>query len=232
MAPIYHFQRQTRIGAENDQERRTELLVSVLCPNFSNLLKLESAIQRTSFARLLGEKLCGSRGDRFEPRMKDRRSWSEWWREFFGLFTDRDRYAAEILSDRYLEKTQYVARLNQQAERMQYPQFRKKLLEIAADERKHTEWLAEKIKILGGRLPDIQPVCESTKNSWQYLLEDLTGAQRSAPELLDQAQRLRGQFPDIAEILERIYRDGVKHREAIRDMLMKSDPQSLSSWLA
>ena len=167
-----------------------------------------------------------------EIRMKDRRSWSEWWREFFGLSTDPDRYATEILSDLYLEKTQHVARLNQQAERMQYPQFRKKLLEIAADETKHTEWLAEKIKILGGRLPDISPVRESTKNSWQYLLEDLTAAQSSAPELLDQAQKLRGRFPDIAEVLERIHRDGVKHREAIRDMLMKSDPQSLSSWLA
>jgi hypothetical protein len=60
----------------------------------------------------------------------------------------------------------------------------------------------------------------------------LTEEQRSAPELLEQAQRLREQFPDIAETLEGIYRDGVKHRETIRDMLMKSDPQSLSSWLA
>lgn len=164
--------------------------------------------------------------------MKNWRGWSDWWREFFGFSTDPDRYAREILSARYLEKTQRVAQLNQQAERMQYPQFRKKLLEIAADETKHTEWLAEKIKILGGRLPEIAPVPESTKNSWQYLLEDLTAAQRTAPELLDQAQGLRAQFPDIAEILERIYRDGVKHREALRDMLMKSDPQSLSSWLA
>jgi hypothetical protein len=75
-------------------------------------------------------------------------------------------------------------------------------------------------------------VNEPSKNSWQYLLEDLTEEQRSAPELLEQAQTLREHFPDIAETLERVYRDGVKHRETIRDMLMKSDPQSLSSWLA
>ena len=164
--------------------------------------------------------------------MKNNHSWSEWWREFFGLSTDPHRHATEILSEWYLEKSQHVARFNQQAERMQYPQFRKKLLEIAADEMNHMEWLAEKIKVLGGRLPDVPAVREPTKNSWQYLLEDLTAAQRSAPELLDNAQRLRGQFPDVAAILERIYRDGIKHREAIRDMLMKSDPQSLSSWLA
>ena len=167
-----------------------------------------------------------------EARMKNKNSWSEWWREFLGFSGDPYCRATEILSERYREKSQHVARFTQHAERMQYPQFRKKLLEIAADEAKHLEWLAEKIKLFGGRLPDVAPVMEGTKNSWQYLLEDLTEAQRSAPELLEQAQSLREQFPDIAEMLERIYRDGVKHREAIRDMLMKSDPQSLSSWLA
>jgi rubrerythrin len=115
---------------------------------------------------------------------------------------------------------------------MQYPQFRQKLLEIAADETRHLEWLAEKLNKLGGTLPDLASMRETRKNSWQYLLEDLLAEQRSAPELLEQAQRVRGQFPDIAEVLERIYRDGAKHREALRDMLMKSDPQSLSSWLA
>lgn len=164
--------------------------------------------------------------------MKNKNRWSEWWREFLGFSADPYCHATEILSERYLEKSQHMARFTQHAERMQYPQFRKKLLEIAEDEKKHLESLAEKINTLGDRLPNVPPVTEGTKNSWQYLLEDLTEAQRSAPELLEQAQSLREQFPDIAEMLERIYRDGVKHREAIRDMLMKSDPQSLSSWLA
>jgi rubrerythrin len=167
-----------------------------------------------------------------EARMKNKNRWSEWWREFLGFSADPYCHATEILSERYLEKSQHMARFTQHAERMQYPQFRKKLLEIAEDEKKHLESLAEKINTLGDRLPNVPPVTEGTKNSWQYLLEDLTEEQRSAPELLEQAQSLREQFPDIAEMLERIYRDGVKHREAIRDMLMKSDPQSLSSWLA
>jgi len=166
-----------------------------------------------------------------ETRMKNN-SWSDWWRKFFGVSGDPYRSATEFLSERYIEKAQHAARLSQQAERMQYPQFRQKLLEIAAAETRHMEWLAEKIKFLGARLPNFAPVRETTKNSWQYLLQDLLAEQRSAPELLEQAQRLRGQFPDIAEVLERIYRDGAKHREALRDMLMKSDPQSLSSWLA
>ena len=164
--------------------------------------------------------------------MNHKHSWSDWWREFFGVSGDPYRSAMQFLSELYLEKAQHAARFNQQAERMQYPQFRQKLLEIAADEARHMEWLAESIRKLGGRLPNVAPVHETPKNSWQYLLDDLLREQRSAPELLEQAQRLRGQFPDVAEVLERIYRDGVKHREALRDMLMKSDPQSLSSWLA
>src|SRR5436190_20383540 len=105
--------------------------------------------------------------------MRDKNSWSEWWRQFLGFSADRSRKASEILIERYIEKSQHVARFTQHAERMQYQQFRQKLLTIAADEAKHVEWLAEKIKLFGGRLPDVPPVPSATKNSWQYLLEDL-----------------------------------------------------------
>ena len=110
--------------------------------------------------------------------------------------------------------------------------FGQKLLAIAADEAKHVERLAEKIKLFGGRLPDVPPVPAATKNSWQYLLEDLNEEQRSAAGLIEQAQSLRAEFPAVAEVLEGIYADGMRHREQIREMLMKSDPQSLSLWLA
>ena len=164
--------------------------------------------------------------------MTDKNSWSQWWRQFLGISADGYTRASQILSERYIQKSQHAARFTQQAERMQYPQFRKKLLGIAADEMKHVEWLAEKIRLFGGRLPSVPPAPEPTRNSWQYLLEDLTEEQRCASDLLEQAQSLREEFPGIADVLERIYQDGVKHREMIRDMLMKSDPQSLSSWLA
>ncbi len=40
-------------------------------------------------------------------------------------------------------------------------------------------------------------------------------------------QTVREELPDIAEVLERIYEGGEKHRAEIRDMLMRSDPQSI-----
>ena len=39
-------------------------------------------------------------------------------------------------------------------------------------------------------------------------------------------QTVRDKLPDIAAMLERIYEDSEKHRNEIRGMLMRSDPQS------
>ncbi len=93
------------------------------------------------------------------------------------------------MTDRYGEESRHLARFTQHAERMQYRQFRDKLLAIAADEAKHVDRLAEKIKHLGGKLPDVRTI------------------------------------PD-AEVLERIYEDGKRHREILHAMLMRSDPRS------
>jgi rubrerythrin len=167
-----------------------------------------------------------------EVDMAENKRWSDWWRQFLGFSSDGYQRAVEILTKRYVEESRHVARFTQHAQRMQYPQFRDKLLAIAADEAKHVEWLAEKIKLFGGRLPEVSPTFEPVKNSWQYLLEDLNEGQICAAELMEEAQNLREELPAVAEVLERIYQDGVRHRDEIRKMLMKSDPQSFSAWLA
>lgn len=159
--------------------------------------------------------------------MKDDQSWSDWWRQFLGIAGDGRQRAVDILARRYIEESHHVERFTEHARRMQYPQFRQKLLAIAAEETDHVNLIAEKLKQLGARLPDVPPISSGTKNSWQHLLDDLTEQQRCAEELFAQATRIREQFPDIAELIDRIYRDGKRHREIIRDMLMRSDPQSL-----
>ncbi|MGH7796305.1 MAG: ferritin-like domain-containing protein [Candidatus Binatia bacterium] len=159
-------------------------------------------------------------------------SWSDWWRRFLGAAPDTRRIAIEVLSERYIDESQQVARFTEHAEKMQYPQFRQRLLAIAANQAEHVEKIGEKIKQLGGRLPGVPPLPSSEKNSWQYLLEALNEQQRGSAERLAQAQSIRDELPEIAELLMQINEDGVPHRVAIRDMLMKSDPQSLSHWLA
>ncbi len=164
--------------------------------------------------------------------MAENKRWSDWWRQFLGFSSDGYQRALEILTKRYIEESQHVERFTQHAQRMHYPQFRDKLLAIAADEAKHVEWLAEKIKLFGGRLPEVPPISAPVKNSWQYLLEDLNEGQVCAAELMEEARSLRQELPAVADVLERIYQDGVRHRDEIRKMLMKSDPQSFSAWLA
>jgi len=121
----------------------------------------------------------------------------------------------------------HVKLYTQHAGKMQYPQFRERLLVIAADEARHAEWLAEKIALFGGKLPSVPEIPPSEKNSWQYLLADLDEEKHCSAELIEMMQTVRDELPDIAQVLERIYEDGEKHRSEIRDMLMRSDPQSL-----
>lgn len=159
--------------------------------------------------------------------MSFKKSWSEWWRRFLGLSPDGYRRAIEILRGRYIEERQHMHRFAQHAQKMQYPQFREKLLQIAANEAKHVEWIAEKIRLLGGKLPEVAEIPATEKNSWQYLLADLDEEKHCSAELLEQIQTIQLELPEIAEVLERIYEDGARHREEIREMLMRSDPQSL-----
>ena len=155
------------------------------------------------------------------------KSWSDWWRKFLGVSPGGYHQIVKILQDRYVEEMQHVKRYTEHAQRMQYPQFRERLLHIAADEARHAEWLAEKITLFGAQLPSVPEVGNGEKNSWQYLLADLDEEQHCSADLIEQMQTVREELPEIAGVLERIYEDNAKHRSEIRDMLMRSDPQSI-----
>jgi hypothetical protein len=153
-------------------------------------------------------------------------NWSDWWRDFLGLARD-DRYQAlQILQQQYVEASQRASRLNQHALNMPYPHFRGKLLGIAADETKNCDQLAQQIKRLGGTLPAVPETPAVGRNSWRSLLADLEEQRRSAAEVWQQLHRIRLELPEVAELLQRIYETGKKHRAEITDMLMRSDPQA------
>jgi hypothetical protein len=158
--------------------------------------------------------------------------WTDWWRRFLGGAPDSREQAIAVLSERYVNESQLAARFKAYADKMQYPQFRQKLSTIAAEQAGHVEKIGERIRQLGGRLPGVPPLPSSEKNSWQYLLDLLNEEQRSSAERLADIQSIGEELPEVAELLMRINENGVKQRGAIRDMLMKSDPQALSQWLA
>jgi len=160
--------------------------------------------------------------------MDFRQDWSKWWRGFLGTSPDRDLAVIEILRQRYVDEMQGISQLTQHADKMHYPQFRKKLLHIATDKSKHAEWIAEKIIALGGRLPEIAERRPTDENSWRYLQMDLAEENRNADRLPEQIWRIESDHPEISTLLQRIFEAEKKHRQEIADMLMRSDGFALS----
>jgi bacterioferritin (cytochrome b1) len=154
------------------------------------------------------------------------KSWSESLSGLFGIFSHGRQNALKILTERYTEASRHAQQLSDHAEHMQYPQFRNKLRAIAENESRHAQWIAEKIRSLGGLPPEVQKVSFADKNSWEYLRADLEEHRKCTAELLLQVYSLRADFPEVADTLQRIYDEGVSHRDEIREMLMRSDPQA------
>ena len=158
--------------------------------------------------------------------MSIKMNWSEFRRRWFGSEATYDRVLG-ILRHRYTDEKQHADRFIQHAQKLRYPQFREALFRIASDELKHAGSIGEKIKELGGWLPAVleTPLAEG-KNSWRYLLEDLEEEQRCAAELEDEMLTIESDYPEIVELLRRIDGEERKHRDEIREMLMRSDPQA------
>jgi|SRR3990172_10263972 len=153
--------------------------------------------------------------------------WTNWWRRFLGLSPDGYHRAVEILCERYIDESCHVRRYLLHAQKMQYPQFREKMLRIAEEEERHVEWIAEKIKTFGGRLPEVPEITADEHNSWQRLIADLEEERLCAAEIEEHIREIKPVLPGVAEMLERIHEEGKRHRADIREMLMRSDPQAL-----
>jgi len=159
------------------------------------------------------------------PLSKD---WSEWWRRFLDLAPDESATAVDFLRQLYVEEMQRIERFKQYAQKMHYPQYREKFLEIAKEKRQHAERIGEKIVALGGILSDVAEGRSTDENSWQSLLMALEDENRSADRLPEQLRRIGLEHPDIAKFLQQISREQENHRNEIRKMLMRSDPFALS----
>jgi hypothetical protein len=77
-------------------------------------------------------------------------------------------------------------------------------------------------------LPDVPERRSTDENSWQSLLMALDDENRSADRLSEQIRRIGIEHPDITKSLQEISHEQKKHRDEIREMLMRSDPIALS----
>ena len=160
--------------------------------------------------------------------MNLRQNWSEWWRRFFDLSRDNSHRVVDVLRQRYVVEMQQYDRLEQHAEKMRYPQFREKLLQLAAENKNDAERIAQKIHALGGQLPGVPDIPPTDENSWRQLLTALEEDYRSDEHLAEQLRSLESDHHDVLQFLQQISQEHKKHRDEIREMLMRSDPFAFS----
>lgn len=156
------------------------------------------------------------------------KGWSEWWRRFLDLPDDSFRQAINILQQRYVEETQQRDRFIQYADKMHYPQFREKLLQISDEKTKYADRIAEAIVALGGKLPRVPELRSTDENSWQQLMIALDHESRSADHLAEQLRGIEYEIPDIVKLLQGSSEQQKQHRGEVREMLMRSDPFAFS----
>jgi hypothetical protein len=149
-----------------------------------------------------------------------------WQRIREALVPDHQQRLLMLLRQQYAEEMCNVAQLKQHAQRMHYPQFRKRLLQLAREDQAQVRWLREKILGLGGDLPSVSCTPRTGKISWECLRLALEEKKRSCATLLEcihQADRID---PAIAAELRGWRAQEKQHGDEILSMLMKSDPST------
>ncbi len=150
------------------------------------------------------------------------------WQDFFSAIQPEERQKLiETLRKVYGNAIRDAARLVHHAEQMYYPQFGTHLLQIATEEQAHVIWLRNIILALGGNLPEVSVPPETETNNWESLLLDLEETKQSCRELLTAMHAATHADADIVVGLSRIYEEKARHREEIRDMMMKSQPYTV-----
>ena len=149
---------------------------------------------------------------------------TSWHRVLAASHPDDRQRLLENLRAAYRAEVSAVAQFPQHAHRMYYPHLRAELLRIAAEAAAYIPWLQEKILALGGNLPRFSFTPKMGRNSWECLRLDLEEAQRGRINLLAWIHTAEHVEPEVAVGLRRIREEKLKHREKLRDMLMKSDP--------
>jgi rubrerythrin len=120
-----------------------------------------------------------------------------------------------------------VTQFTQDAARMEYPQFRAQLLRMAGEEQGHVTWLRDTLLARGGAIPTHACTPTVAHNSWEALLMDVAAERRASEALLEPMHLAEQADPEMAEGFRRLRAAKQEHREALLDMLVKSDPYTL-----
>lgn len=142
----------------------------------------------------------------------------------------QDRYKLlTFLRETYCHQSEDVANLTQHAEHMYYSHLREQLLQVVKEERSYLQWLKEKIRALGGEVPQPSTSLKRGSNTWENLRLDLEDKRKDDEAFLS-GLRIAERFNrEIADGLSRLRHDEQKHRAQLLDLLQKSEPDTVPS---
>jgi rubrerythrin len=133
----------------------------------------------------------------------------------------------EALRDTYLATAHTVTQFTQDAERMEYSQFRAQLLHMAAEDQGHVTWLHDTLLARGEALPTCTCPPTVAPTSWAALVREVAAERRAYEAFLEPMHLAEQADPEMAEGFRRLRAAKQQHRKALLDMLVKSDPYTL-----
>ena len=154
-------------------------------------------------------------------RIRDQ--WRHW--QESRKMTEQEQMLA-LLQQEYIEESRDVLRLSRHAERMYYPQFRERLLRIAAEEQTHVDWLRQQLLARWEEVPSVTHMPPVGKNSWECLKMDVEGERHCCDHLLRVIRLAERLDTKLAEGLQRMRHEERRHHEELLDMMMKSQPDA------
>lgn len=119
--------------------------------------------------------------------------------------------------------------IDSHAERAPYPHMAQRLRQMAAEKRLTANLLRDKILDLGGKLEELPLEVKSRKNHWERMVQDLNDQKALENSLLEQAAILAEEAPEICDLLREVAAAQLPHREALLDLIARSDPQAEQS---
>jgi hypothetical protein len=152
----------------------------------------------------------------------------EWHQGGDALHPDPGPTLLEALRDTYLAAAHTVTQVTQDAERMVYPQFRARLLRMAAEDQGHVTWLRETLLARGGTIPT--GACPPTvaPTSWTALCREMAAARCAYDALLEPMHLAEQVDPEMAAGFRRLRAATQQHRAGLLEMLVKSDPSTVA----
>jgi hypothetical protein len=147
---------------------------------------------------------------------------TQWKRLLVQPESDNRQILLDILSTEYCELTQDVSRLHHYAQRMHYAQDRERLRQFATEERIHVTWLQEKIRDLGGELPQCAVKIQVGRNRRDCLR--LAGEEklRHCVHLQRHINSTMRRAPYIAQGLQHIRYAEQQRRQALLSMQLRN----------